>query len=288
MKIGDLGDEWFFAYRKCLESFAVMDAMRIAHYYKPKRLYKYFTFDENWKDNVQNGTIVFNSAENFNDPLDSRWYLDYEKILKNRMKDIGSGTEIVDELLTYKGKKRYTLLEEDMLYLHDSFRISCFSETPCSNVMWGHYSNKHKGFCLEYDVDELTKKLKPLMPVVYTDKPFDASDIIDMRGIDDKYAMFCPALFKSKDWSYEKEWRILKPKSADGIKLYHIPDAITGVFLGFKTLSGETASASHELEKIANEIRIPVYRMERSYLSYDLMFSSISDLKNGNSDGFII
>ena len=83
IKIKDLGDKWFFAYKKCLESFAVMDAIRIAHYYKPKRLYKYYTFDEHWKDNVQNGTIVFNSAENFNDPLDSRWYLDYEKIISS-------------------------------------------------------------------------------------------------------------------------------------------------------------------------------------------------------------
>ena len=288
MKIGELGDKWFFAYKKCMESFAVTDAIRIAHYYKPEKLYKYFAFNNYWKDNVLNGTIVFNSACSFNDPLDSRWFLDYEKILKNRMNDIGSNVNIVDELLTYKGKKRYTLFEEDMLYLYDSFRISCFSETPCSNVMWGHYADKHMGFCLEYDVVKLTDKLKPLLPVIYTDKPFDASDIIDMRGINDKYAMFCPALFKSKDWSYEKEWRILRPKSEKNIELFNIPNAITGVFLGFHTLSGETEEAADELTKIANEKRIPVYRMERSYLSYDLTFSSIPDLMNGNSEGFLI
>ena len=285
MKVSNLGDKWFLIYRKCLESFSVTNAIRIAYYYRPKKLYKYFVFDKHWKDNVQNGTIVFNSANNFNDPLDSRWYLDYEKILKNRMRDIGSSTDIVEELLTYNGKKNYTLLEEDMLYLYDTFRISCFSETPCSNVMWGHYADKHKGFCLEYDVDKLTKKLKPLMPVIYTDKPFDASDIIDMRGIDDKFAMFCPALFKSKDWSYEKEWRILMPKSEADIKLYNIPDAITGVFLGFKTLSSGDAD---ELENLANQMNVPVYRMERSYLSYDLVYSSISDLKCGNSEGFLV
>ena len=93
--------------------------------------------------------------------------------------------------------------------------------------MWGHYANKHNGFCLEYDVSLFSSELQLVMPVVYTQKPFDASMILDMRGIDDKYANLCPSLFKSMDWSYEKEWRLVLPnmeyktapcKSAKGSK----------------------------------------------------------------------
>ena len=80
----------------------------------------------------------------------------------------------------------------------------------------------------------------------------------------------------------------MMPQCENEIKLYHVPGAITGVYLGFKTLSGETATVADELEDIANELNIPVYRMERSYLSYDLIYSSISDLKSGNSEGFLI
>ncbi len=285
MKIQDLGDRWNIAYQKCLESYKVTEAIKIAHYYKPKKLYKYFSFDNYWKDNIQNGTLVFNSVYNFNDPLDSRWYLDYERIIKKRVLDDGRDPTSVEDFLEIIGRNgTITLYEEDLLPLYDSFRISCFSETPCSNVMWGHYANKHNGFCLEYDVDKITSIVKPLMPVVYTEKPFDASDIIDMRGIDDKYVMICPALFKSKDWSYEKEWRLILPKKEETL-LYHIPEAITGVYLGFKTLSNESAD---ELESIAEEHNIPVYRMLRGYLSYDLVYSSVSDLKNGKSKGFLI
>ena len=260
--------------------------MKIAHYYRPKRLYRYFPFDEYWKDNVQNGTIVFNSAYNFNDPLDSRWYLDYEKIITNRVKDDNGDPNEIKEFFELMGKKNaITLYEEDLLPLHDGFRISCFSETPCSNIMWGHYANKHNGFCIEYDVDKLVKKVKPIMPVVYTEAPFDASDIIDMRGITDKYVNICPVLFKSKDWSYEKEWRLIIPKNENDKVFYHFPEAIIGIYLGFKTLSNKSAD---ELETIANNMNIPVYRMQRSYLSYDLVFSSIEDLKAGRSKGFLI
>ncbi len=289
MRIADLGDNWFHVYQRCLELYDVKRAIQISHFYKPKKLYKYFSFDNYWIDNLKNGTIVFNSTYNFNDPLDSRWSLDYKYILKSRFKDVGQGTNFVNKFINDIGKKRLiTLYEEDLLYLHDLYRISCFSETPCSNLMWGHYADKHKGFCLEYDVEKLTKELPLLLPVVYTENPFDASDILDMRGIDDKFAVICPALFKSKDWSYEKEWRMIRFDRNDEIELYNVPDAITGVFLGFNTFSSDVCDKVDKLEKIANEMNITIYRMERSYLSYDLVYSSISDIKNNNGKGFMI
>lgn len=289
MKISDLGNKWFCIYKKCLESYDVKTAIRIAHFYKPKKLYKYFSFNNYWIDNLKNGTIVFNSAYNFNDPLDSRWYLDYEYILKSRFKDVHKNTDFVNEYITDIGKKNMiTLYEEDLWYLHDLFRISCFSETPCSNLMWGHYADKHKGFCIEYDVEKLTNELKLLMPVVYTEKPFNASDILDMRGIDDQLAILCPALFKSKDWAYEKEWRIVSFNRNDEKEFYNVSNAITGVFLGFNTFSKDVNNEVDTLEKIANEMNIKIYRMERSYLSYDLVYSSISNIKNNNGKGFII
>lgn len=276
MRIADLDDKWFDVYQRCLELYDVKRAIQIAHFYKPKKLYKYFSFDSHWIDNIKNGTIVFNSACNFNDPLDSRWSLDYEYILKARFMDADQDTKFVDEYINDIDKKSMiTLYEEDLLYLYDLYRISCFSETPCSNLMWGHYADKHKGFCLEYDVEKLTDKLNLLLPVVYTEKPFDASDILDMRGIDDKFATLCPVLFKSKDWSYEKEWRIISFNRDNQIELYNVSDAITGVFLGFNTFSKDVSDKVDKLEQIANEMNIAIYRMERSYLSYDLVYSSI-------------
>ena len=91
------------------------------------------------------------------------------------------------------------------------FFVSCFSTIQYSNPMWGHYADKHTGFCIEYDVSLLPKEMQLLLPVVYVERPYDASKILDMRDIDDKFACICPSLFKSIDWKYENEWRIFIP-----------------------------------------------------------------------------
>ena len=83
MKISELGDEWFRAYELCLRQYRVKEAAAIAKVYRPEKLYKYFSFNSShWRDNAYNGELKFSFPADFNDPLDSRWFLDYEKIYK--------------------------------------------------------------------------------------------------------------------------------------------------------------------------------------------------------------
>ena len=37
-------------------------------------------------------------------------------------------------------------------------QIACFSEQNSSTLMWGHYADCHKGFCLEYQLQPSIKK----------------------------------------------------------------------------------------------------------------------------------
>ena len=113
------------------------------------------------------------------------------------------------------------------------------------------------------------------MPVVYTDTPFDSSMILDMRGIDDKFASLCPLLFKSKDWAYEKEWRVILPGADYTIPhIVAVPHAITGVFLGINSYSNER----DELEEWAERNGIPTHQMQRYYCSFDLVSDPISEI----------
>lgn len=34
----------------------------------------------------------------------------------------------------------------------ERFRVSCFTESPYSMLMWAHYANNHEGFCIEYEI----------------------------------------------------------------------------------------------------------------------------------------
>lgn len=273
MKVSELGDKWQGVYIKCLYDFKMKEAATIATYYRPTKIYKYFSFaSKYWHGNICNGEIAFNLPSNFNDPLDSRWFLDYKKILVDRFHDIGE--EWSEEEF---GPISLELYEEDLMYLRDMFRISCFSTTPYANLMWGHYADKHSGFCIEYDVSLLPQEMQLILPVVYVDKPYDASKILYMRGITDHYARLCPSLFKSIDWKYEKEWRSFIPNSNnDEMLVISAVDAISGVFFGLHCYGNER----NEIEEWAAKHNIPRHQIERSYLSFELTSDNVEDIRS--------
>lgn len=105
--------------------------------------------------------------------------------------------------------------------------IACFSEDVQSILMWSHYADSHRGFALEYDFRPTLKDPLPrvgLYPVIYSDNRYDASPfliwaLLTVMGIKAKNpdiaASIKAALHKSKDWEYEKEWRMIDPGPHD-------------------------------------------------------------------------
>ena len=67
------------------------------------------------------------------------------------------------------------------LGLIKSIHVACFSETKESILMWSHYADNHKGFCVEYDFKELgisNPFARFIFPVIYTDTIFDMKDYL--------------------------------------------------------------------------------------------------------------
>ena len=105
--------------------------------------------------------------------------------------------------------------------------IACFSEDVQSILMWSHYADSHKGFALEYDFRPTLMRPLPrvgLFPVIYSEERFDASaflawgmfTILGIKSINpDILASIKAALYKSKSWEYEKEWRMIDPGPHD-------------------------------------------------------------------------
>ena len=286
MKVTELGNNWSKAYEHCLNNYTVKEAIVIAKQYRPQKLYKYYSFSsEYWRGNAYQGQLAFSLPSIFNDPLDSRWFIDYKKVYKERFRK-NNEEWTVDE---FGGEAFFQncirLNEEDLLYLRYKFCLCCFSQTPHSNLMWGHYAEKHTGFCLEYDISRLPEQLQLIMPIVYTEAPFDASLLLDMCGIEDEYVQLCPLLFKSKDWSYEKEWRIILPSTTEGSpQIISTNNVISGVYFGFKSYGPER----EELEKWAESNNITTYQIERSYLSFDLQSEKTDDIRRFGHTGLLV
>ena len=110
--------------------------------------------------------------------------------------------------------------EEVQNHLAGRFRIACFTTTPASMLMWSHYANSHKGFCVEYDVPALTKNnvnlLQHLFPVIYSDQRVSVLEpcLADLSCPTVTEDIVWPIykhglLTKSLWWGYQNEWRLI-------------------------------------------------------------------------------
>lgn len=195
----------------------------------------------------------------------------------------------IDEMLTSEPEDRRERMKEALLFvtsaMHEdmarsfvakfkiSFKLCSFSERVDSTLMWAHYANYHKGFCVEYDI----KRLPPsdyvsrfMYPVIYSDRLVDLTAHA-LRGIEDpEFNNLFPnqiGLRKASDWEYEKEWRLLFSNGIlDKPQAYPMPKPEL-VYLG-SHISGE-----HEKEiiDICAEINVEVRKMQHSVAEYKML-----------------
>lgn len=102
--------------------------------------------------------------------------------------------------------------------------VACLSEKIDSILMWSHYSDNHKGFALGYDFKSFFPSQENglgLFPVVYGVKRYDANEyliwmlcsLIQMPAHNpDMMSSIKLLLYKSMDWKYEHEWRLINCK----------------------------------------------------------------------------
>lgn len=175
---------------------------------------------------------------------------------------------------------KYILGEAEVFERKSTF-IACFSETVKSITMWSHYANSHRGFALEYNLkntqfncDDCDKKLTcekrmayNLYPIIYDNKRYDGTYFVDcflgrsmglFSKLDDVMFYCKSALYKSTQWSYEKEWRLFLDK-ANSYGLPYLCAKIrpTAIYYG-KDISPINKKI---LSEIAKEKEIKEYQM---------------------------
>lgn len=157
--------------------------------------------------------------------------------------------------------------------LRNTFRATCFSTTPYSQLMWGgSYADCHRGFCVEYTVlpnePEYENQFYNLFPMIYCKVRPNMTKLLaefetkklTVEGLWDIY--FYGALRKSIDWFFQDEWRLLFPMGKNQAeKDYCVPFfPITKVFLGNRM----TQAARKEIIEICHERHIPYIGVTRN------------------------
>lgn len=140
---------------------------------------------------------------------------------------------------------------------------------PCNELMWSHYADSHKGFCIEYDLDILRQSysssynLIRAFDVHYQDERPIISKNDDIYGIIDKV---CGT--KSKAWEKENEFRLV----FGDIGLKPVPqNAIKSIYFGLEMKSEERKQIIDGLK----DRDIDFFQIERIGNSYQLTATKI-------------
>lgn len=104
-------------------------------------------------------------------------------------------------------------------YFRCGFSVLSLSANPLSTLMWSHYSDSHRGFCIEYNFGDLPYEhiqKRMCFPVFYRKKKTDATRYLSHAGVNfnNLFGHYL-CLLKSSEWDYEQEWRIVHATGSD-------------------------------------------------------------------------
>jgi hypothetical protein len=146
----------------------------------------------------------------------------------------------------------------------ESLKVCSFSGTHDSIIMWSHYGDQHRGFCIEYDTESMSEGdllMRLLYPVVYSKRLFDGTKYYDAALQNQQaFNILFPALaalYKSPEWSYEKEWRLVLPANmVKKASIWRVPTP-KRIYLGSLMASDKR----EEIADICRRKKIEVHRM---------------------------
>lgn len=263
---------------------------QVGYYYQccaPAFLYKYYRDQSLSLDSVISNKMWYSAPCNFNDAFDCDIAIDEQAIFNNLLPTISGGKPIrkgSPAWIQLKSNlhKQIALLKNTFADQKSSMGISCLSEVPDSLLMWSHYANNHRGFCVSYSLLALNQKLQfSAIPVLYTQERVCLRSIsLDQDALNkETMSLFIQSLTsKSPEWSYEKEWRIIRDEAACGSRWDDenkgaLLDAISpsAIFLGC-CASDELTST---LKQYCQNNKIPLHKMKKDPLLYRLKKETI-------------
>ncbi|MGZ9897042.1 DUF2971 domain-containing protein [Shewanella gaetbuli] len=226
-------------------------------------------------NNLINNQLSFSIGQTFNDPFDATLlfpsifatHITLEQYIDKHFSDtinFRSQTENRHpEQIKHELKQQLSSPKGQNIIL-DKYRqpiqelmcnsyISCLSTSSRNPLLWAHYGDNHRGFCIRYRFDKLVDSL-PLRfygEVSYTDTPMNLLDIVSRPGIKEQVDRLL--VQKSSYWEYEKEYRLILKKCRTQIQDKHStqsfnPEAIDMVLFGLKASSENKRNLFSKLE----------------------------------------
>jgi hypothetical protein len=216
----------------------------------PPRLFKYRPVNDHTQEIFSKQALFFANPTAFNDPVDSGFHIfcggerNQEVIAAVASNAIRKAhpewriDQILDAAELTSAKVVADHNEEASRQLgrslardyNDKAGVFCLPGTSTDILMWSHYSNCHRGICLEFRTDVKDSIFAKAQPITYSDEypHLDLRTIVESEPIRSAAAWM---LTKSSQWSYEREWRVLDYENGPGVRRFP-PSCLSAVILG--------------------------------------------------------
>lgn len=261
-------------------------------------LYKYVSLSR--KSILEDGLIRFSQPSVFNDPFDlnPNFSLMAEEDFINPNNDPNGGRHaatpvainlmmetlalgIQAETSKYAGSPGTYALRPNAIArstLDSMYGVLSLTNSPENLLMWTHYADSHNGFVLQLDESHEFFGSKSIDGVEFGLTKVEYSDsrpVLTHRSIKSPTVLYR----KSPEWTYENEWRLVRPlsdadKTIDSkpypIALFQIPfEAIKGVIVGV-AVSHEERVKMFELLGTSERKHITIFQTRLCDENYQL------------------
>lgn len=199
-------------------------------------VYSYRTPSEFAIKDLRESTLSFSSLFDFNDPVDSAYFTIEEenrKALADECEKMASRL-ISEAYANFRARSLVSNLDFDKLHNHINPPRVYLSKTPEyeSTLMWGYYTEYHKGFCVKYNLDERLTTNEADEEVMLAQM-----DYVSDMPYNAKLTFKTCFLTKNIDWKHEREKRLLyfcSRKSSPHPTIHISPKCIKAVYLGVR------------------------------------------------------
>lgn len=214
-----------------------------------KFLYKYGAIDEDnidWARRIfTHNDLYFASPNKFNDPFDCKFDTTLKATVREHKENLRGIAKIKNPdwdsvaIESFVAENMKTLHEDEHKFARDylaglnelvsTFGICCMTKVPDNILMWSHYANKHKGFCIKFIHDRKDGFFKHADSIDYKSE----FPLVNLAK-DDQETIVKKSLYtKATDWKYENEWRVVEINKAGRIAV--LPShLLVGVIFGCK------------------------------------------------------
>ncbi|CAL2083220.1 conserved hypothetical protein [Tenacibaculum dicentrarchi] len=176
--------------------------------------------------------------------------------------------------LNQKKKSALSKVHDALMNVLDALKkagIYSLSGNALDEILWAHYADGHKGFCIEYDLDSLLNSYSGTFfsfPIIYTKNPPD----IELKDIQSKNQKLIKKLagYKSKRWDYEQEYRITTNFPGP---YYYEYDALKSIYFGLRMDNDHKNLIMKKLKGRG----VKYYQVEQVHKSYKLKTKQVID-----------